>query len=122
MASTLFNLTTGSSTNLTNVRYAKGISPDMSLTGYSITNTAAYAIFVKFYWFQSTASVSGPTVGTTVPNLTVNVATVSTREFTYPMGGLTGYGDLWIAVTKAAAATDTTATVAGDGILTLFLG
>lgn len=117
MASRTVRLATGSTTNLTLL----SVSPALNLTGLLATNTAAYAIFVKFYWFdKSTGAAVAPTVGTTLPDLTINVPTAS--SFNIRFDGITKRGDLWVAVTKLAADTDTTATVAGDGLITFFLG
>lgn len=116
MASKVFSLTTGASTNLTEVTPG---SLAGNVTGWNITNTAAYAIFVKLYW----GSVA-PTVGTTVPVLTITCPAAATSgggtSLAIPQG-ITGNGTLWMWVTKLASATDTTATVAGDGLVTLFV-
>jgi hypothetical protein len=119
MSSITTRLVTGASTNLTRLSQ----SPALILEGIIPTNTAAYAIFVKFYWFdQSLQAATTPTVGTTVPNLTLSVPAASTLPFYFGKDGLYGKGDLWVAVTKLAADTDTTVTVAGDGLITFMLG
>lgn len=113
MACITKRLVTAGTTNLTVLAPA----PALNLMGMVATNTAAYAIFVKFYW-----NVGAPTVGTTLPNLTVNVPTLATLPLVLPQYGLLNNGDLWVAVTKLVADTDTTVTVAGDGLITFFLG
>jgi hypothetical protein len=113
-------LVTGGSTNLNQVRNAPA-----KVKGIIAVNTAAYAIFVKLYWFKPTASASGPTVGTTAPNVTIAIPALGT---TTPSGiaqsftdGFTGDGNLFIAVTKLPADSDTTAVVAGDGLISLLV-
>lgn len=120
MTATVFRLTTGSSTNLTQVRN----SPS-TVKGIIAVNTAAYAIFVKLYWFVPTATASAPTVGTTLPQVTILIPALGTttggiqQSFTEGFSG--GNGNLWIAVTKLAADSDTTAVVAGDGLISLLV-
>lgn len=114
-----FSITTGASTNLTKIGTPGGQTAN--LKGWNITNTAAYAIFVKLYWSRDN---SVPTVGTTVPTMTITcpAAATSGGGTTIDLSdGVTGNGPLWCWITKLAAATDTTATVAGDGIVTLFI-
>lgn len=118
MASTSKRLVTGATTNLTLLSTA----PTMNLTGMMATNTAAYAIFVKFYWFSQLGTNVAPVVGTTLPDMTVNIPTVASLSVLFPQYGITRNGDLWVAVTKLVADTDTTVTVAGDGLITFFLG
>lgn len=108
---TVFKLTTAGTTNLTRLA---GCS---KLNGIEVTNTAAYAIFVKIFWDRGLAI---PTVGTTVPDLVITCPAAATsggntsRDWS---GGITGNGQLWACVTKLAVVTDTTVTVAGDGII-----
>lgn len=117
MASYTQRLVTAATTNLTLL----DLAPTSDLHGWVLNNTAAYSIFVKFYWFTQNGTNLAPTVGTTLPALTVTVPTLASKEANYE-NGLTGQGDLYVAVTKAAADTDTTAVAAGDGILTFILG
>jgi len=118
MANTTRRLVTGATTNLTLLSTA----PTMNLTGMEAVNTAAYAIFVKFYWFSQVGAATSPTVGTTAPDMTINIPTLSSLTRLFPQYGLTRNGDLWVAVTKVATDADTTVTVAGDGLITFFLG
>lgn len=119
MSSTRYRLVTAGSTNLTEVRP----SPGVPLTGAILVNTAAYDIFLKLYWFDATAgAAAGPTVGTTIPDLTIRIPTAGERDLLITSGGIVGKGDLWLAVTKLAADSDTTAVIAGDGIIQLLFG
>lgn len=117
MTASVYRLVTAGSTNLNQVRNAPA-----KVKGIIAVNTAAYAIFVKLYWFKPTASATSPTVGTTPPNVTLELPALGTatnclvQSFT---DGFTGDGNLFIAVTKLAADTDTTAVVAGDGLISL---
>lgn len=118
MSSSTTRLVTGATTNLTLLMGA----PSAILEGLVATNTAAYAIFIKFYWFDASAgAATKPTVGTTAPNLTLNIPTIATTPFYFGKDGLYNKGDLWVAVTKLVADTDTTVTVAGDGLITFML-
>lgn len=113
MTAAVFKLNTGASTNLTKIKDGQA-----SLKGYVFVNTAAYAIFVKFYWYTPTAAAPAPTVGTTVPDLTIQVATVASDHESFP-DGMSKAGQLFMATTKLAADNDATVLVAGDGILTV---
>ncbi len=109
MAARPYFLLSAATTNFTNLGNA-------NLVGGSILNTNAASRYVKFY--KSTdAKGTAPTVGTTVPFLTVLcAASVAT-----PLGpllptsqGLSSSGELWMATTTGVAATDTAAVGAGD--------
>lgn len=108
MAATTYHFTTGASTNLQNVRAGQVAN----LTGMSVANVAT-AIYIKFYWTNGT-----PVVGTTVPNLTVGVA--ASANVLTPTPQVTGNGQLWVAVTAAAADGDS-ANAAAGAVVTLFL-
>ena len=119
MSSITSRLVTGTTTNLTLL----SPSPAAILEGLIGTNSAAYAIFVKFYWFDaSLQAATKPTVGTTLPAITVGIPAATTLPFYFGKDGLYNKGDLWVAVTKLVADTDTTVTVAGDGLITFMLG
>lgn len=113
MTASVFKLNTGSSTNLTKIKDGPA-----NLKGLAIVNTAGYAIFVKFYWFQPTATAANPTVGTTVPDITFQIPTVAAITASFP-DGMTKTGQLYMAVTKNAADTDATVVVAGDGLISV---
>ena len=114
MAAVPFKFTTTASTNLLPVR----ASQTANLKGLSVANVAT-AIFIKLYWFTPTASAQGPTVGTTVPNLTIGVAASANPLQSWP-DGITGNGQLWVAVTAAAADGDS-ANAAAGAIVTLLV-
>lgn len=109
-----FKFTTTASTNLQPVRQSGG-----KLKGYAVANVAT-AIFIKLYWFTETsASVEGPVVGTTVPNMTIGVAASANVTEGWP-DGITGNGQLWVAVTAAAADADN-ANAAAGAVITLLI-
>ena len=98
-----YSLTTAASTNAANVKSSAGTLEE--ITASNVTATAAY---VKLY-----NKASAPTVGTDVPVLTIPVAAGATVPLSFgPLGKRFTTG-IAIAVTAAAAATDTAATVAG---------
>jgi hypothetical protein len=104
---TAYNLTTAATTNAAVVKSTAG-----NLYEVSISNATATAAFVKFY-----NKATAPTVGTDIPVITLPIAAAGagTGFVSVPFGTLgkrfgSGIG---IAVTANAAATDTTATVAG---------
>ena len=113
MTSSVFKLTTAASTNLTKIKDGPAV-----LKGLAAVNTAAYAIFVKFYWFTPTNTASAPTVGTTVPDLTFQIAATAGITPAYD-NGITKPGQLYVAVTKLAADNDATVVVAGDGLISI---
>lgn len=79
-----------------------------SLFEVSISNPTATPVFVKFY-----NKATAPTVGTDVPVLTIPVAAGETKPFEFGSVGKRFPLGIGHAVTGAAAATDTTAAVAG---------
>lgn len=118
-ASVPFFLSTGATTNLTKVPTGAGLAGN--LKGWNITNTAAYAIFVKLYWAKDGVI---PTVGTTVPQIIITCPAAATSGGGTAIDlsdGCTGNGPLWMWVTKLAPVADTTVLVAGDGLVTLFV-
>lgn len=119
MTATVKRIVTAGSTNLQQLNTLADSPP--KLKGWIIVNTAAYAIFVKFYWFKPTATAAAPTVGTTAPQITVQIPTVAMDAQSFTEGMIGGDGQLWIAVTKLAADSDTTAVVAGDGLLSILI-
>ena len=119
MASKVFKLSTAGTTNLTKIADQGG-----TVTGMAAVCTAAYAIFVKLYWYIPTAANPTPTVGTTVPDITFLIPTLGTTTGglnpEIPHQGVSRSGQLWMAVTKLPADSDATAVVAGDGLISLF--
>jgi len=112
MTAVAYKFTTGASTNLQPVRAGQSAS----LLGLSVANVAT-AIYIKFYWYTPTAANPTPTVGTTVPNLTVGVA--ASANVLTPLPPTTGNGQLWVAVTAAAADGDSANAAAGAVITML---
>jgi len=102
-----YHFTTAASTNLQPIRAAQ----TANLKGFSVANVAT-AIYIKFYWYPPTAASTTPTVGTTVPNLTVGVAASANVSQSFP-DGITGGGQLWVAVTANAVDSDSTAAAPG---------
>lgn len=104
MAAVPYKFTTSaSSTNLQQVRQGTG----GNFKGYVASNASTTApSFIKLYWFTPTVAVPQPVVGTTVPNMTIplNPAAVAGngQSQSWP-DGVTGNGQLWVAVTGAAA-------------------
>lgn len=123
MTASVHKFVTTGDTNLRLVNALADSPPKFK--GIIAVNTAAYAIFVKLYWFKPTASAPAPTVGTTVPQLTILLPALATSgggvQFQDSDGSVGGDGQLWVAVTKLAADSDTTAVVAGDGIISLLI-
>lgn len=123
MTARAFKFTTANTTNLTLLSAQPAV-----FKGGSFLNTTANEYFIKLYWFTPTASAEAPTVGTTIPNMTIMVPPFVEAVFglpgcvtpSYPEG-VTGNGKLYCAVTAVAADSDTTAVAAGQGILTFLL-
>ena len=120
MASVTYKFTTANTTNLQMVRAGQSAN----FKGVVALCTAAYNIYLKLYWFIPTASASVPVVGTTIPNLTFAVAANNTQtpdtNYSFP-DGIVGNGQLWVAVTKLPADTDTTVVLASDAIVTILV-
>jgi hypothetical protein len=111
-------LATAGTTNLTLLKSGQNVN----LVGVLGVNTAAYEIFVKFYWMSGTLTAIPPVVGTTVPNLTLPIPALGTTTGVanyYWSDGITFGGPCYFAVTKLAADSDTTVVVAGDGLITI---
>lgn len=81
---------------------------DRTLYELTVSNPTATAAYVKLY-NKSTS----PTVGTDVPILTIPVAAGATVAYEFGSEGKDFSLGIGIAVTAAAVATDTAATVAG---------
>lgn len=110
-----FKFTTAASTNLQPVRAGQ----TGKIKGFAVANVAT-AIYVKLYWFTETsATVEGPVVGTTIPNMTLGFTASANDHESWP-DGITGNGQLWVAVTAAAADADT-ANAAAGAVVTLFV-
>ena len=115
MTARVVKFTTLNSTNLRQISQAN----NPVVVGAVLINTSATVpYFVKFYWMKGTAD---PTVGTTVPDLTIPcppfpASGAGSEGMAFPniQMGVVGAGRLYVAVTAAAADTDTTSVAAGS--------
>lgn len=114
MAAVPYKFTTAASTNLQPARAGQSAN----LKGYAVANVAT-AIYIKLYWFTPTASSVSPTVGTTIPNMTIGIAASANDHEGWPEG-ITGNGELWVAVTGAAVDSDSSNAAAG-AVVTLLI-
>lgn len=118
MTASVLKLATANTTNLTKVK-----DQPASLKGISCLNTTAAAIFLKFYWYVPTPSAPVPTVGTTVPDITIELPALGTTTGNVIQSwpdGLQKAGLLFFAVTNLAADSDSTAVAAGAGLISVF--
>jgi hypothetical protein len=111
MAAVPYHFTTAASTNLQTVRAGQ----TANLKGYEIMPPAT-AIFIKLYWMLGGVA---PTVGTTVPNLTIGTIASTPKSQSFP-DGITGNGQLWVAVTGAVSDGDSSNATAA-GVITLLV-
>ena len=100
---TSYNAVSAASTNATSVKASAG-----NLFEITASNVTATATFVKLYY-----KASAPTVGTDVPVLTISVPANTTVAMQFGSQGKRFATGIALAVTAAAAATDTAAAVAG---------
>ena len=100
---TSYNAVSAASTNATSVKASAG-----NLFEITASNVTATATFVKLY-----NKASAPTVGTDVPVLTISVPANTTVAMQFGSQGKRFAIGIALAVTAAAAATDTAAAVAG---------
>jgi hypothetical protein len=119
MSSGVLKLTAANSVNLTKVKDAAA-----KLTGCELLNTTAAAVFIKFYWFIPSDAVPQPVVGTTVPDITIEIPALGTatgsdgRDWTN--GLIKNQGALYFAITNLAADADATVVAAGSAIVSIF--
>ena len=104
-----YKFTTTASTNLQPIGAA---DQGGNIKGISVANVAT-AIYIKLYWAGSV------TVGTTIPNMTIGVTASANTLVGFP-DGITGNGQLWVAVTAAAADGDS-ANAAAGAVVTLLV-
>jgi hypothetical protein len=91
-----------------------------NLKGFSAIATGATVNYLKLYW---TAGIEPPVVGTTAPNFTVPFGSaVAGNGLTesYP-DGMTGQGQLWVAVTSGTGLDTDTGAPAAPSVITLLL-
>lgn len=118
MTAAVFKLNTAATTNLTKIKDGPA-----TLKGIAFVNTTAAAIFVRFYWYIPTSAAPDPSVGTTAPDITIEVPALGTTTGGVTQSwpdGITKAGRLYMAVTTLPADTDATAVGAGAGILSVF--
>jgi hypothetical protein len=107
---TFFNLISAATTNATSVKASAGAIGQL----YAF-NTSASTKFLKLY-----NKASAPTVGTDIPVFTIAIAPNAECNFRISdMGGLRLATGIALAITGAAANTDTTAVAAGDVITSM---
>lgn len=100
---TNYNLVSAASTNAANIKNAAG-----NLYEITVSNVTATAAFIKLY-----NKATAPTVGTDVPILTIPATAGATVPINFGALGKRFTAGISIAITAAAAATDTGVTVAG---------
>lgn len=110
MSAMKFRLVSLASTNLNTVKQYGA-----NLKGALLINTNAAARYVKLY-----EDTDAPTVGTTVPALTIDVPASSQVSLTWP-DGINFSKTMWVATTTGVADSDTTAVGAGDLYVQLFV-
>ena len=102
-AGTAYNLTSAATTNAASVKASAG-----SLFEMSLFNATAATVYLKLY-----NKASAPTVGTDVPIMTIPVAAGAVWSAEFGRIGKRFSTGIALAITGAAAATDTTAIAAG---------
>lgn len=85
--------------------------------GGSSSNAEAANFFIKLWWQKDKTAI--PVIGTTAPDLTIQVPSAGLPPFTV-LQSLNAGGACWYAATLLAADADTTALAGGD-VVTLFL-
>lgn len=118
MTAAVRRIVVANTTNLTKLKDGPA-----SLKGIACVNTTAAAVFLKFYWFQQTATAAAPAVGTTVPDITIAIPALGTTTGdviqSWP-DGLSKAGELFLAVTNLVADSDSTAVAAASAIVSVF--
>lgn len=118
MTAAVRRIVVANTTNLTKLKDGQA-----SLKGIAGVNTTAAAVFLKFYWFQQTAAAAAPTVGTTVPDITIEIPALGTTTGNVLQSwpdGLSKAGELFLAVTNLVGDADATVVAAGSAILSVF--
>lgn len=109
MTAAVRKINTAATTNLTKIKDGSA-----NFKGYVFNNPSGAAVFVKLYWYTPTPAAPTPTVGTTVPDITIQLATVASDHESWP-DGVTKAGELWLATTLLV--TDADATIVPAGVL-----
>jgi hypothetical protein len=90
------------------------------LLGIAASNAEAAVYYLKLWWAANSGSTSVPTVGTTIPSLTLPIPTTG-QPLTALTQAVNNGGPLWYWVTKNAADTDATALTTGGDVVNLIL-
>lgn len=119
MTAQVVKLAAANTTNLTRVKDGPA-----KLMGCELTNTTAAAVFIKFYWHLPTAAVPIPVVGTTVPDITIEIPALGTTTGSdsrdWASGLIKNVGNLFFAITNLVADNDATAVAAGSALVSVF--
>lgn len=113
MTAAVRRIVVANTTNLTKLKDGPA-----SLKGVACVNTTAAAVFLKFYW-----GLVAPTVGTTVPDITIEIPALGTTTGNVLQSwpdGLMKAGELYLAVTNLVADTDATVVAANSAIISVF--
>ncbi len=117
MTASVLKLAAANTVNLTKVKDGPA-----KLMGVELLNTTAAAIYIKFYFHQPTEAVPAPVVGTTVPDMTIQIPALGTttgsdgRDWA---NGITKPGNLYFALTNLPADNDATVVAAGSGLVSI---
>jgi hypothetical protein len=119
MSAGVLKLTAANSTNLTKVKDGAA-----KLLGCELLNTTAAAVFIKFYWYIPTDAAPTPIVGTTVPDITIEIPALGTATGSdtrdWPNGLVKNQGNLYFSITNLPADADATVVAAGSAIVSIF--
>lgn len=92
----------------------------VSLQGVCASNAeTSTTIYLKLWW-QTPGNTTLPIIGTTAPSVTIPIPSTGQPLVVWNQPLNMG-GPAWMAVTKLAADTDTTALATGGEVVTLFL-
>lgn len=118
MTALVRRIVVANTTNLTKLKDGPA-----TLKGVACVNTTVAAVFLKVYWFIPSASAASPTVGTTVPDITIEIPALGTATGNVLQSwpdGLAKAGELYVAVTNLVADSDATAVAANSAIVSVF--
>lgn len=107
MTAAVRKINTAATTNLTKLKDGPA-----NFKGFVFNNPSGAAIFVKLYWYTPTTAAPVPVVGTTVPDITIQIGTIGSDHESFP-DGVTKAGELWVATTLLVTDADATAVPAG---------
>lgn len=110
MPSLKYHKVAAAGTNAANIKASAGL-----VAGGTISNNAAYAVYVHLYDLATL-----PTPGSSAPAETIECQAGLTVPLDLPAGGVTYSNGIGISITKGYADTDATAVAAGDCTVDLF--